>query len=104
MEKSQNVCVLPADFYWSDMGSFSALDEVFQPNTSGNILRGDDHLVLESRNLTVYSPEKPVALVGVDDLIVVETKDVLLVCHKDKAQDVKKVVQLLEKKGCDRLL
>jgi mannose-1-phosphate guanylyltransferase len=104
MEKSQKVCVLPADFYWSDMGSFSALDETFQPDDSGNILVGKDHLVLDARNMTVYSPGKPVALVGVDNLIVVETEDALLVCRKDRAQDVKKIVQLLEEGGCSRLL
>lgn len=104
MEKSQKVCVLPADFYWSDLGSFSALDETFQPDSSGNILIGDNHLVLDSRNITVHSPKKPIALVGVDNLIVVETEDALLVCHKDHAQDVKKVVQKLEEKGYDQLL
>ena len=104
MEKSDRVCVLPADFHWSDMGSFSALNETFIPDASGNILVGDDHLILESNNLTVHSPDKPVALVGVDDLIVVHTEDALLICHKDRAQDVKKIVQLLEEKGCSRLL
>lgn len=104
MEKSQRVCVLPADFYWSDLGSFSALDETFQPDSSGNILVGNHHLVLESRNITVHSPQKPVALVGVDNLIVVETGDALLVCRKEKAQDVKKIVQMLEERGYDQLL
>lgn len=104
MEKAKNVCVIPADFHWSDLGSFSALNEIFQPDADGNILVGENHLLLNSRNVTLYSMEKPLVLVGMKDVIIVETKDALLVCHKENAQDIKKVVALLEEKGQDQLL
>ena len=104
MEKAEDVYVVPADFHWSDLGSFSALNEVFQPDKAGNILVGEDHLVLDSRNVTLYSKEKPVVLVGMENVIVVETGDALLVCHKENAQDVKKIVSILEERGRDQLL
>lgn len=105
MEKAQNVRVIPASFGWSDVGSWSALPEVMEAD-------GDGHVVINSKgsisvgaegNLA-YSGGKMVALVGVKDLIVVDTPDALLVCSKSAAQDVKKVVEELEKRGLTEYL
>ncbi len=96
MEKARNALVIRGDFGWSDVGSWDALWEVSRKDEKGNTVRG--HLIaIDSRNCLVYSPGKPVALVDVDDLIVVETDDVLMICKRGSSQDVKKVVDALEK-------
>jgi mannose-1-phosphate guanylyltransferase len=96
MEKARNALVIRGDFGWSDVGSWDALWEVSRKDEKGNTVRG--HLIaIDSRNCLVYSPGKPVALVDVDDLIVVETDDVLMICKRGSSQDVKKVVDVLEK-------
>jgi mannose-1-phosphate guanylyltransferase len=100
MEKADNVMVIPARFAWSDVGSWSALPEVLPSDQAGNVtLNVRDELAIESGNCLVYGGGKLVALVGVHDLIVVDTADALLVCHRDKAQNVKNVVDELGKRG-----
>ena len=98
MEKAANVFVLPADFGWSDVGSWDALWDIFVKDKQGNAFAGGGNLIMEdAKNSLVYSPRKLVALVGVKNLIVVETDDALLICEKGKSQDIKKVVDTLEK-------
>jgi mannose-1-phosphate guanylyltransferase len=95
MEKAQNTLVIPGDFGWSDVGSWDALWEVSPRDEMGNVVRGQV-INIDSRNCLVHSPGKPVALVGVEDLIVVETGDALMICKRGSSQDVKKVVDWLE--------
>jgi mannose-1-phosphate guanylyltransferase len=95
MEKTKQAVVVPMDANWSDVGSWSALWEVNDKDTSGNALRGDV-LVENTSNSYIYSQNKLVATVGVEDLVVVETKDAVLVAHKDKVQDVKGIVSQLK--------
>jgi mannose-1-phosphate guanylyltransferase len=98
MEKAQNALVIPGDFGWSDVGSWDALWEVSPRDEEGNVVRGQA-VNIDSRNCLVHSSEKPVALVGVEDLIIVETADALMVCKRGSSQDVKKVVDWLERAG-----
>ena len=99
MEKADNVMVIPADFGWSDVGSWSALPEVLEPDGSGNVtICAQEKLYLDAGGCLVHGGGKLVALIGVSDLIVVDTPDALLVCHRERAQDVKKIVEDLEKK------
>ncbi|HIF9155051.1 TPA: mannose-1-phosphate guanylyltransferase/mannose-6-phosphate isomerase [Photobacterium damselae] len=95
MEKTQDAVVVPMDANWSDVGSWSALWEVNEKDASGNATRGDV-LVENTTNSYIYSQDKLVATVGVEDLVVVETKDAVLVAHKDKVQDVKGIVGQLK--------
>jgi len=105
MEKADNVMVVPASFGWSDVGSWSALPEVIPPDREGNVaVDVREGLTLEASGCLVYGRGKLVALVGVRDLIVVNTDDALLVCHREKAQDVKKVVEELGKRGLTEYL
>ena len=100
MEKADNVMVIPADFGWSDVGSWSALPEVIAPDQAGNVaIDVREELVLDSGGCLVHGGGKLVALIGVTDLIVVDTPDALLVCHRGRAQDVKKIVEDMEKRG-----
>ncbi|MGI2800766.1 mannose-1-phosphate guanylyltransferase/mannose-6-phosphate isomerase [Photobacterium damselae] len=95
MENTQDAVVVPMDANWSDVGSWSALWDVNEKDESGNATRGDV-LVENTTNSYIFSQNKLVATVGVDDLIVVETKDAVLVAHKDKVQDVKGIVTQLK--------
>lgn len=100
MERAERVLVIPASFGWSDVGSWSALPEVMDGDGNGNIAIAARGLVsIDSANSLVYGNGKLTALVGVDGLIVVDTPDALLVCRQDRAQDVKKVVEALQKEG-----
>ncbi|PWQ98720.1 mannose-1-phosphate guanylyltransferase/mannose-6-phosphate isomerase [Leucothrix arctica] len=98
MEKTQHAVVVPLNAGWNDVGAWSAVWSVGQQDGNGNVLRGDTMLHESSNNL-VYSERRLVSLVGVDDLIVVDTKDAILVAHKDNVQDVKKIVDRLKDEG-----
>uniref|UniRef100_UPI0029816950 mannose-1-phosphate guanylyltransferase/mannose-6-phosphate isomerase n=1 Tax=Photobacterium leiognathi TaxID=553611 RepID=UPI0029816950 len=95
MENTKDAVVVPMDANWSDVGSWSALWEVNEKDAFGNATRGDV-LVENTTNSYIYSQDKLVATVGVEGLVVVETKDAVLVAHKDKVQDVKGIVGQLK--------
>ncbi|PST85890.1 mannose-1-phosphate guanylyltransferase/mannose-6-phosphate isomerase [Photobacterium sp. NCIMB 13483] len=103
MEKTQDAVVVPMDANWSDVGSWSSLWEVNPKDVDGNAIRGDV-LTQNTVNSYIYSQNKLVATVGVEDLIVVETKDAVLVAHKDKVQDVKGIVEQLKAANRDEYL
>ncbi len=98
MEKAEEVLVVPGDFGWSDLGSWDALWEVSEKNEQGIAARGNC-VNIGAADCLVHSPGKLVALVGVRDLLVVETEDALLVCRRGRSQDVRSVVAALAKKG-----
>jgi mannose-1-phosphate guanylyltransferase len=105
MEKADNVFVLPGDFGWSDVGSWDALWDIAVKDNFGNAVIGGGTLIAEDASQSlIYSPYKLVALVGVKDLIVVETKDALLICRRGESQQVKKVVDTLENKKLNKYL
>jgi mannose-1-phosphate guanylyltransferase/mannose-6-phosphate isomerase len=97
MERTDDAMVLPVDIGWSDVGSWSALWEVAARDADGNACRGDV-IAIDSRNSYAYG-RRLVALVGVDDLVVVETDDAVLVARKDRVQQVKDVVARLKAEG-----
>ncbi|WP_338355667.1 mannose-1-phosphate guanylyltransferase/mannose-6-phosphate isomerase [uncultured Marinobacter sp.] len=90
--------VVPLDAGWSDIGSWSSLWEVSEKDSDGNAVQGDVITQGSSNNL-VRAEHRLVATVGVEDLVVVETKDAVLVAHKDRVQDVKAVVEALKQDG-----
>jgi mannose-1-phosphate guanylyltransferase/mannose-6-phosphate isomerase len=97
MEKAKQVAVVPADIGWSDVGSWEALWEVSPKDPQGNVTLGD--VVMHASNSSlVFGEKRLVALVGLQDMVVVDTPDVLLVCHKQQSQDVKMIVDLLKQK------
>ena len=110
MEGASNVAVIPVDIGWSDIGSWSALYDVLADNAVGddrkeNILRGTNGTILslDTSGTLVYSNRK-VVTIGVSDIVIVDTDDVLLVCHRDHAQDVRKAVNYLRESGDEHLL
>ncbi|MFM2484502.1 mannose-1-phosphate guanylyltransferase/mannose-6-phosphate isomerase [Celerinatantimonas yamalensis] len=103
MEPTQHAVVIPLDAGWSDVGSWSSLWEVTNKDAQGNAIRGDVMLE-QTHNSYIYSQDRLVATVGVDDLVVVETKDAVLVAHKDNVQQVKQIVNRLKADGrCEHL-
>jgi len=94
-EKTDHATVLPVDIGWNDVGSWSALWDVAERDADGNAHHGDV-IAVDSRNSYAYA-QRLVALVGVDDIVVVETDDAVLVARKDRVQDVKLVVAQLKK-------
>jgi mannose-1-phosphate guanylyltransferase len=103
MEKSSRGAILKGDFGWSDVGSWSAMYDISEKDAQGNVLRGDV-IAVNARGSFIYSPKKLTAVVGLEDIVIVETDDALLVCAKDKSQDVKKVVDILEQQGKKKYL
>lgn len=98
MERTADAVMVPLDAGWSDIGSWSALWEVSAKDAEGNVLKGDV-LTQETRNTYVHTESRLVATVGVEDLVIIETKDVVLVAHRNSVQDVKKIVDRIKADG-----
>jgi len=103
MERSRRVLLIEGTFGWSDIGSWDALWEVLDKDGDDNAVTGDHIAVQSSRNL-VHSSGKLVTLVGVSDIIVVESEDSILVCKRGSSQDVKEAVEILETRKMDDYL
>lgn len=102
MEHARRVAVLPAvGLEWSDVGSWDSLFEILPSDESGNIVIGGKHFGLDTRQSLVYvnQEHRLIVTIGVEDLVVVDTGDVLLICKKDQAQRVRQVVDDLKKSG-----
>lgn len=96
MENTSEAVVVPLNAKWSDVGSWSALWEISSKDENGNAVRGDV-LLEDSSDSYLYSQHRLIGAVGIKDLVVVETKDAVLVAHKDKVQQVKNIVAQLKK-------
>jgi len=103
-EHLSHLYCLPAEFSWNDLGSWASLYE-YQLDTrlggdgEGNVAETEGHLAIEAGNNYIYSPKKFVALVGVENLVIVDTEDALLIAHRDHSQDVGKIVKELGLSG-----
>lgn len=103
MEKSQNVFVTMGEFPWSDVGSWEAVYELEEKDETGIAKTGDVY-VEKSYDSYIYSPQKFTAVIGADNLIIIDTEDALLVCRRDNAQDVKHIVDYLKMNNKKELL
>lgn len=103
MEKADNVVVCRGTFYWNDVGSWESIRDLFPHDEKENVLAGD-HVVIDGSGNTVFAPDKMVGLVGVDDIVVVDSGDALLVCKRDRAQEVRKIVDWLKQNGREDLI
>ena len=100
LEKSKNIYVVTANFKWNDVGSWRALYDVLNPNDEGNIIRGNGK-VIDGENNLIQSDKNFTAIIGLDNVVVVNTKDATLVVKKDDVEKVKDLVSFLEKKKKD---
>jgi mannose-1-phosphate guanylyltransferase len=103
MEKSQRVAVLPIDVGWSDVGSWATMLELLPSDGSTNVIVGD-HVGVDTSSSLLYSPDRLIATVGLKDMIVVDTGDAILVCPKDRAQEVKHIVEALKQSNKHKYL
>jgi mannose-1-phosphate guanylyltransferase len=103
MEKASNVVVLEAEFDWNDVGSWEFIRDVNPSDADGNVVIGQ-HVLIDSHNNTVIARDRLVGLLGVDDLVVVDGGDTILVCKRDRVQEVKTIVQTLKSRGRDDLV
>lgn len=107
MERAEKVAVLPAGgLGWSDVGSWDSLFEVLLPDMNGNVATNAQHLGLDTHNTLVYSAddERLVVTIGLDDMVVVDTGEILMICKVDQSQKVKDVVEHLKKHHQDKYL
>ncbi len=96
MEHSKRIALIPADFYWTDLGSWEALAEIFPKDKKGNIANNNT-LTLDSRGVCVFARgNRLVSTIGIKDTIIADTPDALLVCDRNKTQDVKRLVEKLK--------
>ncbi len=103
MEKNQDMLVVPSDFGWADIGHWRAVKDVLSQERE-NILRGDCVVEDSSGNLIYNYSDKLVCTVGLKNMVVVQTDDVLLICPKKRAQEVKKIVAMLKDQGKEKYL
>lgn len=103
MERADNVIMLEGDFGWNDVGSWDTLDAVYDTDENNNVIQGEQ-IHIGSKNCIAYGKNKLIATIGLDNVVIVETEDAILVCNKSKAQDVKKIVEILEEQGKEQYL
>jgi len=104
MERTRKLLVIPASFEWADVGHWRAVKDILSKKPEENIVRGKIVAVDSNNNLIYSYSKKLITTAGVKDMIIIDTEDCILVCPKDKAQDVKKIVNELEKKKLKKYL
>jgi mannose-1-phosphate guanylyltransferase len=105
MEKADNVYVIPASFSWSDLGTWNSAWENMKKDYFDNAVAGNTVMVVDAKNCMVHVPDnKLVVLQGLDDFIIVETKDVLMICKKEKEQEIKEYVSEIKRNKGDKYL
>jgi mannose-1-phosphate guanylyltransferase len=104
MEKAERMAMIPVDIGWTDIGSWASVYDELATRPGDNILRGEgQHLSIESQGLLVNS-SRLVVTIGLQDVVIVDTPDVLMLCPRDRAQEVKQAVEALKQNGLDRYL
>lgn len=95
MERAENVLVLEGSFGWSDVGSWDALEALYDKDEHGNIIYGEQ-VHIDTHDCIIYAKNKLVTTIGLENIIVVETEDAVLVCDKNRAQEVRRIVEALQ--------
>ena len=100
---AKEVMLLKGDFGWNDIGSWAAMEQLWPKDTDGNFLDADVVSIESSGNI-IHSTKKLVTVIGLKDIVIIETEDALLVCAKDRAPDVRRAVEELKERGLDDYL
>lgn len=103
LERSGDVYVLLGNYGWNDIGSWDSLGSIFPSDKFGNIVKAD-HINIDSQGCIIYGNKNIIATIGLEEMIVVSVDDATLVCPKNRAQDVKQIVELLKNNGRSELL
>jgi mannose-1-phosphate guanylyltransferase len=103
MEHAEHMAVIPVDMGWSDIGSWATLYDVLEGDGAGNVSRGSNgvpHIYIDTKNSLIFS-KRMVATIGLEDIVIVDTDDILLICHRNRSQDVRQIVEQLKQSGDD---
>lgn len=103
-EKAQKIAVVPSDLGWSDIGSWSTLYELLAKRSGNHTISQGNHIGVDDQDCLVYAQDKLLATVGLENIVIVDTPDVTLVCNKAKAQDIKKLIEKIKESGENRYL
>jgi len=104
MEKSQDIVVLKTDLDWDDIGSFNALEKYYMKDDENNVINGLCSNI-DTRNCMIFGSNRLIATIGVSNLLIVDTEDTLLICDRERDQDIKEMVKQLENvRGFDRFI
>jgi len=103
-EKVEKIAVVPADLGWSDIGSWSTLYDLLAQKAGNHTVSQGNHVGVDDRNCLVYAQDKLLATVGLENIVIVDTPDVTLICNKAKAQDIKKLIEKIKETGEDHHL
>jgi mannose-1-phosphate guanylyltransferase len=104
-KKADNVYVIPSSFGWSDLGTWNSAYENYERDYLGNAVAGNNVVVIDAARCMVHVPDEKLVLIqGLDDHIVVDTKDVLLICKKEKEQEIKDYVAEVKRNKGDKYL
>lgn len=105
MEKADNVYVIPASFTWSDLGTWNSTWDNMDKDYFNNAVAGNQVMIMDANNCVVHVPDnKLVLLQGLDDYIIVDTKDVLMICKKEKEQEIKEYVAEIKRNKGEKYL
>ena len=102
MEKAKNVYVVPGDFGWDDVGSWTSIERLYEKDENGNVIKGNV-VSVDTKKCIITGSDKLIATLGIEDVIIVDTEDALLICSKDKAQNVKEILKELKEKNSEYL-
>lgn len=97
MQRTHRAAVMDTSFVWDDIGSFTAMERFLHPDSSGNILSCVQHSLLDVKNTTILGERRLIAAIGLEDMLVVDTEDVVLICPKNRCQDIKELVKSMSK-------
>jgi mannose-1-phosphate guanylyltransferase len=104
MERAERMAMIPVDIGWNDIGSWAAVYDVLASDENENIMQGAGHAVNIDTQGTLVNSDRVVVTIGLEDLVIIDTTDVLLICRRDNAQDVKRAVQYMKDNGLDEHL
>ncbi len=99
MEGAEDVTIIPVDIGWTDVGDWAAIYQLHRPDENGNVVVGSEHVGVDTSFSFIQGGKKLVATIGLEDVVIIDTDDAILICARDRAQDVKLVVEQLEKSG-----
>jgi mannose-1-phosphate guanylyltransferase len=107
-EKADNLVLIPGDFGWDDVGNWDVVYNLGKKDLAGNVVIGDEEqvktLTISSQNNLIHTNGRLVAMVGIDDMIVIDTEEIIMIAPKSRSQDVKKLVERLKEEGAQEYL
>ncbi|WDC85024.1 mannose-6-phosphate isomerase [Caloramator sp. mosi_1] len=93
MQRTHRAVVIPTNFVWDDIGSFTSLERFLSKDENGNIIQNCECAVIDVKNTTIMGDKRLIAAIGIKDMLIIDTDDVVLICPKDRAQSIKDLVK-----------